>query len=155
MLPPKSDRSHEETGGFILFVILLYVTYAFWLWYDNPIIITICIVMFHGEMHDNIIMRKDKKNLCCGKVILAWGAFRPSRPSEGLRPSSGQKIPKTGLRPKWHCRSTIFFCPSSWWYCRAFLHESLHDETTWWYYKYCRIVSHSPLFDMQKSLTQI
>ena len=28
-------------------------------------------VMFHGEMHDNIIMRKDKKKLCCGKVILA------------------------------------------------------------------------------------
>ena len=56
------------------------------------------IVMFHGEMHDNIIMRKDKKKFCAAArsfwpEACFWDFFGLKR-----RPSEGQKNPKN--RPK-------------------------------------------------------
>ena len=44
-----------------------------------------------------------------------WPVFGIFWPSEALRPYSVQKIPKTGLRPKWPCQSTKLFCHSKWW----------------------------------------
>ena len=80
-------------------------------------------------MHDiSHHLEWQKKVLCFGKVILAFGPFLGFFwPSEGLRPSSGQKNPKNGPQAKMTLpQHKIFFCPSSWWYCRAFLHETLH-----------------------------
>ena len=45
--------------------------------------------MFHGEMHDNIIKRKDKNNFGPRPVI---GIL--CLPEESRRPSEGQKNPK-------------------------------------------------------------
>jgi len=59
-------------------------------------------VMFHGEMHDNIIMRKDKKKNCAAARSFwpqarFWDFFGLKK-AEGLL--KAKKIPKTGRRPK-------------------------------------------------------
>ena len=59
-------------------------------------------VMFHGEMHDNIIMRKDKKKFCAAARSFwpearFWDFFGLKK-AEGLL--KAKKIPKTGRRPK-------------------------------------------------------
>ena len=58
--------------------------------------------MFHGEMHDNIIMRKDKKTFFAAARLFwpegrFWDFFWPE---EGRRPSEGQKNPKNGPKAK-------------------------------------------------------
>ena len=57
-----------------------------------------------------IIWNDKKKVLCFGKVILAFGPFLVFFwPSEGLRPSSGQKNPKNGPQAKMTLPQHKFF----------------------------------------------
>ena len=79
----------------------------------RPDIISHTNLMFHGEMHDNIIMRKDKNKFCAA----AQKAFGLLQAKKSQKWASGQND---------LAAAQIFFCPSSWWYCRAFLHETLH-----------------------------
>ena len=71
-----------------------------------------------------------KKVVCFGNVILAFGpCLGFFWPSEGLHPSEGQKIPKTGRRSKWPCQSTkLFFVIPNDEKCRALTYE-LHFST--------------------------
>ena len=73
--------------------------------------------MFHGEMHDNIIMRKDKKTFFAAARLFwpegrFWDFFGLKK-AEGLL--KAKKIPKTGRRPKqaW-LKQKVFFCHSKW-----------------------------------------
>ena len=66
---------------------------------------------FNVQCKTFITIRNDKKIvLCFSQDFLAFGPFLGFFwPSEGLWPPSGQKIPKTALRPKNLAAAQIFF----------------------------------------------
>jgi len=72
--------------------------------------------MFHGEMHDNIIMRKDKKNF-----VLQQGHF-----SAFFRPKKSQKRAE-GQNDLAKAQNFFFVIPNDE-KCRALTHE-LHFST--------------------------
>ena len=80
-------------------------------------------------MHD-ICHPSDNKNTCfaLARLVLAFRLFEGfSWPSEGLRPSSGQKIPQTALRPKQPgCSKKRFFVLPHDSYVGAFLLKTYH-----------------------------
>merc|ERR1711951_345756 len=74
-------------------------------------------------MHNFSHPSEKKPFFSLARLVLAFGLFSGFFwPSEGLRPSSGQKIPKTALRPKQPgCSKTKFFVLPHDTYVGAFL----------------------------------
>merc|ERR1712155_21258 len=85
-------------------------------------------------MHDIFHPLEEQKKSCfaLARLVLAFGLFSGFFwPSEGLRPSSGQKIPQTALRPKQPgCSKKSFFVLPHDSYVGAFLLKIYHTSLT-------------------------